>query len=63
MGAGGGSLGYTGISPSEAMEVNIYPSNTMGGVGSGVGFVYSLPAGTFSPAPVRRQQRRSVSAR
>ena len=46
IGGGGGLLGYgnqagssTNVTPIAVMEINIYPPNTTGGVGSGVGFL------------------------
>jgi autotransporter-associated beta strand protein len=34
---GGGGLGYSQISPSAVLQVNVFPPNTQGGVGSGIG--------------------------
>jgi autotransporter-associated beta strand protein len=39
LGTNGGGLGYTGITPSAVAQINIFPNNTAGGVGSGVGVI------------------------
>lgn len=36
-GSGGGELGYTGIAPSVALQINIYPGNGFGGAGVAFG--------------------------
>ena len=36
-GLGGGDLGFTGIQPSVAFQINIYPGNGLGGAGYGFG--------------------------
>jgi fibronectin-binding autotransporter adhesin len=50
--SGGGGLGYAGITPSAVMEINIYPPNTVGLVGSGIGFLTNgaVPSATLAPA-------------
>jgi autotransporter-associated beta strand protein len=40
LGAGGGGLGWSGISPSVALDMNIFSSNTTGG-GSGVKWMFN----------------------
>lgn len=36
-GSGGGSLGFSGISPSVALQINIFPGNSVGGTGLAFG--------------------------
>ena len=50
-GGGGGDLGYTGITPSVALELNIYPGNGFGGTGYAFGEDGSLGQ-TTSPGAV-----------
>lgn len=37
-GSGGAGLGYTGIAPSAALQLNIYPGNSYGGTGYAFGY-------------------------
>jgi hypothetical protein len=50
-GSGGGDLGYTGITPSVALEFNIYPGNGFGGSGYAFG-ENGLIGQTTSPGSV-----------
>ena len=47
---GGSGLGYQGITPSAALELNIYPPNTAAPGGSGVGFLANGAAPNGTPA-------------
>ncbi|HEV2456628.1 MAG TPA: hypothetical protein VGY98_20365, partial [Verrucomicrobiae bacterium] len=46
-GSGGGDLGYTGITPSAALELNIYPGNSFGGTGYSFGYNGGIGQNTF----------------
>jgi autotransporter-associated beta strand protein len=51
LGGGGAGKGYSGISPSAAVQFNIYPANTIGGLGSGLGVLTNGANPAASPVP------------
>jgi Concanavalin A-like lectin/glucanases superfamily len=52
LGGGGGSLGYSGITPSVALELNIYNPNSIGMAFDANGVIGPAPYASTAPCPI-----------